>query len=137
MTKKFLITVGILGVISVIFGAFGSHILNGKISEENMRIYNTALTYQIYHTLALLAMTFMNRYVTRQYLNIVYWLFLVGIGLFSGSLFLISTQEVTNLIVGAIVYLTPLGGLSMIAGWLVVIFIGITYQHKKRAIHSD
>jgi uncharacterized membrane protein YgdD (TMEM256/DUF423 family) len=137
MTKKFLITVGILGVLSVILGAFGSHLLNGKISEENMRVYNIALTYQIYHTLALLAMTFMNRYISRQYLNIIYWLFVVGIGLFSGSLFLISTQEATNLIFGAIGYLTPLGGISMIAGWLVVIFVGISYQHKKRAIQND
>jgi uncharacterized membrane protein YgdD (TMEM256/DUF423 family) len=137
MTKKFLITVGILGVLSVILGAFGSHLLNGKISEENMRVYNIALTYQIYHTLALLAMTFMNRYISRKYLNIIYWLFVVGIGLFSGSLFLISTQEATNLVIGAVGYLTPLGGISMIAGWLVVIFTGVTYQHKKRAIHSD
>lgn len=137
MTKKFLITVGILGVLSVILGAFGSHLLNGKISEENMRVYNIALTYQIYHTIALLALTFMNRYISRKYLDIIYWFFVVGIGLFSGSLFLISTQEATNLIIGSIGFLTPLGGISMIAGWLVVVFIGVTYQHKKRAIHSD
>lgn len=137
MTKKFLITVGILGVFSVIFGAFGSHLLNGKISDENMRVYNIALTYQIYHTIALLAMTFMNRYISRQYLNVIYWLFVVGIGLFSGSLFLISTQEVSNLIIGPIGFLTPIGGFSMIAGWFVVIFVGVTYQHKKRAIQND
>jgi uncharacterized membrane protein YgdD (TMEM256/DUF423 family) len=64
-------------------------------------------------------------------------MFLLGIGLFSGSLYLISTQEVTNLIVGSIGFLTPLGGISLISGWIVVIFIGVTYQHKKRAIHSD
>jgi len=78
-----------------------------------------------------------NRYISHQYLNFIYWLFVVGIGLFSGSLFLISTQEATNLIIGSIGFLTPLGGISMIAGWLVVIFVGVTYQHKKRAIHSD
>lgn len=137
MTKKFLITVGILGAISVVVGAFGSHLLNGKISDENMRVYNIALTYQVYHTLALLAMTFMNRYISRRYLDIIYWFFVVGVGLFSGSLYLISTQEITNLIVGFIGFLTPIGGISMMCGWFVIIFVGITYQHKKRAIHSD
>ena len=137
MTKKFLITVGIFGVISVIFGAFGSHLLNGKISEENMRVYNIALTYQIYHTIALLALTFMNRYISRSYLNVIYYFFVFGIGLFSGSLFLISTQEATNLIVGGIGFLTPIGGICMLIGWLVLIFVGVTYQHKKRAIQND
>lgn len=137
MTKRFLITVGILGVISIILGAFGSHLLNGKISDENMRIFDTALTYQIYHTVALLSLTFMNRYLSRSYLELIYYFFVVGIVLFSGSLYVLSTSEVTNIIIGFMGFLTPIGGISLALGWMVVIFVGVTYQHKKRAIHNE
>lgn len=137
MTKRILVTVGILGLISIILGAFGSHLLNGKISEVNMSIYQTGLLFQIYHTLALLAITFMNRYVSRSYINIIYYFFTVGVALFSGSLYVISTSEVTNIIIGFMGFLTPLGGISLALGWATLIFVGVTYEHKKRAIHNE
>ena len=133
MTKQFLLTVGILGSTGVIFGAFGSHLLNENISASNLGNWNLAVMYQMIHTLALLAITFMNRYVKRGYLNTIYYLFVIGIFLFCGSLYISSISELTGIEIGVLKYSAPLGGLLLIAGWLFIIQSGIAYQHQKRS----
>lgn len=131
MTKKFLITIGILGALSVIFGAFGSHLLKGNISTENLANWNTAVLYQMTHTLALLAITFMSRYLKRSYVNTVYYFFVIGIVLFSGSLYINSISELSGININFLNYLTPMGGLSIIIGWFFIMLSGINYQHQK------
>ncbi|PLX11312.1 MAG: DUF423 domain-containing protein [Marinilabiliales bacterium] len=132
MTKRILITVGISGALSVILGAFGSHLLNGSISHEKLEVWNTAVQYQMYHTIALLGITFMNRYLKRAYISTIYYLFFVGIIMFSGSLYIVSISEITGLGLGPLKYITPLGGLLLIIGWIYVILSGLTYEHNKR-----
>lgn len=133
MTKKFLITIGILGALSVIFGAFGSHLLRETISTDKLANWNTAVLYQMTHTLALLAITFMSRYLKRSYVNTIYYFFVIGIVLFSGSLYVNSISELTGLNIGALNYLTPLGGLSLVIGWFFIMMSGFSYQHQKRS----
>lgn len=132
MTKRFLITVGIMGALCVLLGAVGSHFLDGNIPEKHMKMFEIANQFLMFHTLALLALTFMNRYVKRSYLNITYYMFLIGTIIFSGTLFLASLKEVTGFGIGALGKLTPLGGLLLIIGWLTIIVSGMSYQHKKR-----
>jgi uncharacterized membrane protein YgdD (TMEM256/DUF423 family) len=132
MTKRFLITVGIMGALSVLFGAVGAHILEGNISNSNLIMFNTANEFLMYHSLALLGLTFMNRYVSRSYLNTIYYLFLTGIILFSGTLYFASIKELTGVGLGFLGNFTPIGGLLLLGGWIAVIFTGITYTHKKR-----
>lgn len=131
MTKRFLITIGAMGALSVIFGAFGAHILNGIISDNYMSTYNIANEYLMVHALALLGMAFMNRYISRSYLNTIYYFFVIGIILFSGSLFLISLKEITGFGMGSLGIITPIGGLLLFAGWITLIFAGISYKHNK------
>ncbi len=131
MTKRFIITVGIMGVLSIIMGAFGAHIISGKISEKYMDIYNTGTDYLMFHALALLALTFMNRYISRAYLNTIYYFFVIGVVLFSGSLLVISLSELTGMGIGSLGILTPIGGLLLIIGWIILIFAGASYSHKK------
>ena len=88
MTKRFLITVGLMGALSVILGSFGAHILSGNIPEKDLHLFNVANDYLMFHTLALLGLAFMNRYVSRSYLNIIYYLFVIGVILFSGTIFI-------------------------------------------------
>ncbi len=137
MTKRYLITASILGIWGIIMGILLTQIFAGNLSTGNQGKYITALTFQMLHVVSLLAITFMNRFVSRSYLNIIYYFFTAGILLFSGSLYLTSTEELTNIIIGFMKYLTPLGGLSFIAGWVVLLFTGVTYKHKKRAIHNS
>lgn len=132
MTKRFLITIGFMGAISVIFGAVGAHILNGNIPNEHLEMFNTGNQFLMYHALALLGLAFMSRYVSRSYLNAIYFLFVIGIGLFSGTLFILSLQEVVGFDISYITKLTPIGGILLIIGWIVIIFAGVNYQHKKR-----
>ncbi|MFK5854639.1 MAG: DUF423 domain-containing protein [Bacteroidota bacterium] len=131
MTKRFLVTVGIMGALSVILGAFGTHILSGNISEKYMSTYSTANEYLMFHALALLGLSFLNRYLSRSYLNTIYYFFTIGIVLFSGSLFIISLKELTGFGVGSLGILTPIGGLLLMAGWITLIFAGVSYKHSK------
>ena len=136
MTKKYLITASILGIWGIIMGMLLAQLFAGKLTTGNQAMYLTALGFHMLHVVALLAITFMNRFVSRAYLNIIYYFFFAGIVLFSGSLYLTSTEELTNIILGFMKYLTPLGGFSFIAGWVVLLFTGVTYKHKKRAIQN-
>ena len=133
MTKRILITVGISGALCVILGAFGSHLLNGNISDAKLSNWDIAVMYQMTHTLALLAITFMNRYIKRSHTEVIYYLFVIGVILFSGTIYINSISELTGLSIGIFRYVTPLGGLLLVAGWFYVILTGITYQHKKRS----
>ena len=132
MTKRFLITIGTMGFVSVLMGAVGSHILSGNISEKYLAIFNTATQFIMYHTLALLGLTAMSRYVSRSYLNTIYYFFVIGIILFSGPLYIISLKEITGLSIDFLSKLTPIGGFLLILGWITIILSGITYKHKKR-----
>lgn len=137
MTKRYLVTVSISGLWAILMTLLLTLIFSGEISAEKQSLYNTALMIHLIHTVALLSLTFMNRFVSRSYLNILYYFFTVGIVLFSGSLYLISIEELTKLIIGFLAYLVPLGGISLLGGWFVLLFTGVTYKHKKRAIHNS
>jgi uncharacterized membrane protein YgdD (TMEM256/DUF423 family) len=137
MTRKFLITTSILGLLGVTMAILSTLFFTGDMSPENHNNFNTALSIHMLHTVALLAITFMSRFVSRSYLNIIFYLFTIGILLFSGSLYIDSTSELTNIVIGFMGSLTPIGGISLLGGWVVLLFTGVTYQHKKRAIHNS
>lgn len=114
MTRIFLAIASVLGGISVILGAFASHGLKDKLSERALAIWETGTKYQMYHALALvLVALLLNSLSTRSTsLVIAGYAFIVGILLFSGSLYALSLSGIKWL--GAI---TPLGGVAFIIGW--------------------
>ncbi len=132
MTKRFLITVGLMGAVSVLLGTFGAHILSGNIPQIDLDLFDVANEYLMFHTVALLGLAFMNRYVSRSYLNIIYYLFVIGVILFSGTIFIGSLKELTGFSLGGLSKLTPIGGLLLVAGWITIILSGLNYHHKKR-----
>ncbi|NOX85437.1 MAG: DUF423 domain-containing protein [Chlorobi bacterium] len=137
MTKRYLITVAILGMWAMLMIIFELQVLLGRITPENLIIFNLAVAVQLFQTAALLAMTFMNRYVSRSNLRASYYFFVVGTVLFSGSLYLIATEEITKLIIGIMGKVSLLGAVVLLVGWFIVLFTGATYKHKKRAIHNQ
>ena len=108
----------LLLALAVMIGAFGAHGLRGKLDEYSMTVYERAVMYHFFHALGLLIVSTLPRQtVLSSALNWVCWLLLAGIVLFSGSLYILAITGVRAL--GAV---TPFGGLSFIAAWLVLAF---------------
>jgi uncharacterized membrane protein YgdD (TMEM256/DUF423 family) len=112
----------ILGALAVALGAFGAHGLKSRLDPSDLQVYQTGVTYQVYHVLALLAVGILQRNGENKFLNWSAILFTVGIILFSGSLYALTFFKLFHLgaygFVGAI---TPFGGLMFIAGWLCLL----------------
>ena len=123
MQKIFLSLAGILGLISVAIGAFGAHGLK-SILEQNNRLENfeTAVKYQFYHVFALIAVSLLMDKYSERIMVYAGYSFIIGIIIFSGSLYILSLTNVSKW--GAV---TPIGGLLLIVGWVLMI-IGINQK---------
>jgi len=102
---------------TIVLGAFGAHALKEQLSEYGQSIYEKAVLYQMFHSLSIFIVTLLNQYFDSVNLTIVIWLFVVGIVLFSGSLYLLAITQIKWL--GAI---TPIGGVLFIVGWGFLFF---------------
>jgi uncharacterized membrane protein YgdD (TMEM256/DUF423 family) len=117
MLKLFLAIGSINAFLAVALGAFGAHGLKGRLSTDMLSVYQTGVQYQMYHALALILVAVLySQFPQSTTLNWAGWLFLIGIVLFSGSLYALSLSGIK--ILGAI---TPLGGLAFLAGWVMVV----------------
>jgi uncharacterized membrane protein YgdD (TMEM256/DUF423 family) len=126
MAKIFLMAASISGFLAVAIGAFGAHGLKQKISEEMMAVYQTGVQYHFYHTLALLGVgILLQQFPHSLALKVSGWGMLIGMLVFSGSLYLLVLSGTRWL--GAI---TPIGGLALLVAWLALA-VGI-YQSVGR-----
>jgi uncharacterized membrane protein YgdD (TMEM256/DUF423 family) len=132
--RRALVICGLLGAVSVALGALGAHWLKnqlpgGRITPDQVAGFDTAARYQMYHTLAMLlvALLYLQRRVSR--LKWAFNLFLSGIVLFSGSLYLLCTRNLFDAdFLRLLSPVTPLGGLCFIGGWICVM---IAFYGKK------
>ena len=121
MKKISFLNIGALcGALAVVLGAFGAHGLENKLSPEQLATYRTGVDYHFYHAIVLLVIGFFEQQEQFQRLRRCGWLLLIGILLFSGSLYLLACREWLGLGNGwrFLGPLTPLGGLCFIVGWL-------------------
>ena len=122
MLKGFIKAAAIMGALAVAFGAFAAHALKTRISTDALNIFETAVRYQFYHVFALLAIAMLYKDFPDRFLKWSGILFLIGIILFSGSLYFltyIKSAEISGYNwVGAI---TPIGGICFIAGWVFLL----------------
>lgn len=110
---------GIIGLSGIALGAFGAHALKDSLSSAMMAVYQTGVLYHMIHSVALLAMVLGNDSIwASPWAKRVCMAWVVGIILFSGSLYLLAITDIKGL--GAI---TPFGGLAFMAGWLMVAFL--------------
>lgn len=114
MTQIFLTIAAIFGGLSVAAGAFGAHALREKVSERMLEIFDTGARYQMYHALALFLVAILISLFETPPITLLFsgWLFIIGVVIFSGSLYAITFSGIKSL--GAI---APLGGVSLMAGW--------------------
>lgn len=137
MNNKKLITIGLLGAIAVALGALGAHALKLKMNEgiitaDQLNGFDTAVKYQMYHTLAMLVLFILSKQITSEFIKYAYYSFLIGIVLFSGSLYFLCTRNLWQAdwlkVLGP---LTPIGGLFFVAGWLFIVVVGYKMAKEK------
>ncbi|MDK2772541.1 MAG: DUF423 domain-containing protein [Flavobacterium sp.] len=121
MEKKIIITALILGMISIILGAFGAHALKKVLQPEQLTSFETGVRYQMYHALFLLFIATTNMIALKEK-AIVFYLALVGVILFSGSIYLLSTSTISGLKLRFLGPVTPLGGLLLIGSWAYLLY---------------
>ena len=116
MNQVFLLLAALNGFIVVALGAFGAHALETRVLPELLDVYQTGVQYQMFHTVALLAVHILLQAKGElPGLRLSGFVFLFGIILFSGSLYLLALSGLTWLGI-----ITPLGGLAFLAGWLLL-----------------
>ncbi|HKJ69816.1 MAG TPA: DUF423 domain-containing protein [bacterium] len=108
----FLIIGSLFGGLAVLFGAFGAHILESQIASGMLETFSTGVHYQMFHALALLAIAAFGSQGKNRRLHIAGWAFILGIILFSGSLFILVLSGIRWF--GMI---TPFGGVAFLIGW--------------------
>jgi len=104
------------GLLGVAAGAFGAHALRGRLGEDLMAIFRTAVEYQFYHVAALLTVGLLARQSEGVWLTAAGWSFAIGVLVFSGSLYILALSGVRTW--GAV---TPIGGLALMIGWLCLL----------------
>ena len=132
MDKKILIAGVSLGMLSVVLGAFGAHGLKELVSIEATQTFETGVRYQMYHAILLLFVattTFLNEKTKK----IVYYLVIIGVLFFSGSIYVLATNSLTNFDFKTIGFITPIGGLFLILAWifLFVEFLKISSKNTN------
>lgn len=123
MQKKTLLIAGISGALCVALGAMGAHALKDRIPIENLTAYQTAVTYQFFHTLGLILVVLLSDKIQSKFLHYASTLFIAGIILFSFSLYFLALRPmlgIPNEEMKWIGTITPFGGLSFISGWLML-----------------
>ena len=120
MNKIILVTASILGMFAIILGAFASHGLKGLISVELLQTFETGVRYQMYHAIVLLffGITSLFNEKTKQ---LLFYLIVIGVLLFSGSIYGLATNELTSFNFKTIGFVTPIGGLLLILSWGVML----------------
>lgn len=126
MFKNLIITC-FLGMSAVMLGAFGAHALKESLTAAQLLSFETAVRYQIYFTIILLFVNIYDGFSGKQK-NSISYLFFAGILCFSGSIYLIQLTQITA---KSIWFVTPLGGLFFIIGWISMIMIFLK-KHKNQ-----
>lgn len=113
MNKNHIVISAVMGAFGVALGAFGAHGLKSMLSAEMLKTYSTGILYHLIHSAVLLAIALNTKYD----LSKSFYFFLIGIILFSFSLYTYTITGIT-----AFAMITPFGGVSLIIGWVLIIY---------------
>jgi uncharacterized membrane protein YgdD (TMEM256/DUF423 family) len=121
MDRKIISTGAIFGMIAIILGAFGAHALKKVLSISELTTFETGVKYQMYHALFLLFIGMTNE-LSQKIKKSIYYLVVFGVLFFSGSIYLLATNNLTSFDFKTIGFITPIGGLLLIMGWGILLF---------------
>ncbi|TVQ49182.1 MAG: DUF423 domain-containing protein [Gammaproteobacteria bacterium] len=115
--RTFALLGAVFGGVAVALGAFAAHALAARVEPRMLEVFETAARYQMFHALALFAVAWVGRETRAASARLAGWAFVIGIVLFSGSLYAMVFSGVR-----ALGMITPLGGVAFIVGWLALAF---------------
>ena len=128
MTKQLIAIASANGFVAVTLGAFGAHGLEQIMAPYLLNTFNTGVEYHMYHALALFGTAILSlHYPGEKLLTVSAWLFLLGILLFPGSLYILSLSEISWF--GAI---APIGGSLFLAGWGALFWFAISKRSPRK-----
>jgi len=119
MERRIVLTGAFIGMLAIILGAFGAHLLKKYLSVEELNTFEVGVRYQMYHAFFLFFLS-TRKELAEKTLKTIYNLVIAGVLLFSGSIYLLSTKSITSFDFKIIVFATPLGGLLLIIAWSVL-----------------
>ncbi len=127
MNKKILIVGSVLGFLAVVLGAFAAHGLENSITKDAIETFQTGVRYQMYHAIVLLFVggtTFLSA-KTKKWM---YYFVVLGVLLFSGSIYGLATNKLTSFDFKTIGFVTPIGGLFLIISWVLMLIDFIKFK---------
>lgn len=127
MDKKIISTGAIFGMLAIILGAFGAHALKKVLSIEELATFETGVKYQMYHALFLLFIG-LSSGISEKTKKTIYYLVVLGVLFFSGSIYLLATNKLTTFDFKTIGFVTPIGGFLLILAWGALL---LNYFNKK------
>lgn len=127
MDKKIISTGAIFGMLAIILGAFGAHALKKVLPLEALATFETGVKYQMYHALFLLFIGLASE-ISQKAKKTIYYLVVVGVLFFSGSIYLLATNSLTTFDFKTIGFVTPIGGFLLILAWGALL---LNYFNKK------
>lgn len=128
MDKKIFTTAAFLGGTAIVLGAFGAHALKQLLTESQLITFETGVKYQMYHALFLLFIG-LSQSITEKTKRVIYYLIVTGVTFFSGSIYLLATDDLNAFNFKTIGFVTPIGGALLIVGWF---WLFIDFYRKKR-----
>jgi len=130
LSRRCLMTGAVLSMLVVMLGAFGAHFLKAQMTQDMLLVYKTGIQYQMYHSFALILVGVLAQENSKELVykrfKIAAFLFLFGIGVFSGSLYILSITGIK--FIGAF---TPIGGLAFIVGWFYFFLAVKEIKHNE------
>ena len=109
------------GLLAVVFGAFGAHVLKKSFSEYQLKSFETGVKYQMYHALLLLMLSFNLKLTTSQDKYMIYC-FIIGTFLFSFSIYGLTLSASKGKKIKFLGPVTPIGGLFLVIGWALLLW---------------
>ena len=128
MERKLIRTAALLGMIAIILGAFGAHALKERLTIEQLGTFETGVRYQMYHALMLLFVGLSQNGIAEKTKKGILYLAVWGVLLFSGSIYILATKNITGLDITAVGMITPVGGFLLIISWF---WLFISFMQKK------
>jgi len=125
MNKTILTTGLTLGLLAVVLGAFGAHGLKKVIGPDEINTFETGVKYQMYHALFLMVLSMLPSIATNTKMT-VFYIVIIGVVLFSGSIYLIATNTLTSFDFKKLGFITPIGGTLLIIGWGILLYSVLT-----------